>query len=588
MIKKSIVFSLIAILLLACFGCAGGTSLFAKMGSDTQKWADQFDPADPPALTVYTQTNGYAQEPAEISNPNTIVSVFDALAAVTVGDRAEADETQTFYTLTFAAKDGSKQSFCLREDGCVLIGENTFQTENGRAVLLAAGIVSSSAIGSALQMPVTEDNSSNTQGDALVFSSEEMNFSFLYSPAYTAQLSEGGSAVVYIDSTQEIPNFRILRISNGPSAQEYLEEKLFSAQMEHGDNLIQDSGAPADIGMEGRSVYGIVYAYQDSASGSAIEVVSFAETLSDGSIAVYTATSIQDDSDIVISALKDAISTFQPDANYYTSPNTGAQPTVQPVSSYVLENYNGGVFTMQLPRGWVIQTAGEYASFTFHAYDPNDPDVQIFMCGELGPYFKSEAGKAGYRQMSGGTDFISNLPVLDPGTLQGCLNSLDEYETVYNASVPTPFDFPDIHNLSNISEQPITTFLSGIASSESMMMADLTSTTGSPCIGIFQGSIIDVGGIDFNGTDVAPGRSAMNVMGVVAPSDRFADVYETLIQSLCSFAFTQEYVQAGIDYTNSVGQSALEYARQNEAMMDEINRNFLDYINDTVTIYIVD
>ena len=61
---------------------------------------------------------------------------------------------------------------------------------------------------------------------------------------------------------------------------------------------------------------------------------------------------------------------------------------------------------MQLPKGWTIETGGAYAGFCFRAYDPQNPDAQIFFYGELGPYFKSQEGKDGYLAMSGGNDYL--------------------------------------------------------------------------------------------------------------------------------------------------------------------------------------
>ena len=76
-----------------------------------------------------------------------------------------------------------------------------------------------------------------------------------------------------------------------------------------------------------------------------------------------------------------------------TEPITEAptESVTEPTGRYVLEDYDGGVFTMRLPKGWQIETGGAYASYSFRAWDPDDPDIQIFYYGEMGPYFKSSA-----------------------------------------------------------------------------------------------------------------------------------------------------------------------------------------------------
>lgn len=72
----------------------------------------------------------------------------------------------------------------------------------------------------------------------------------------------------------------------------------------------------------------------------------------------------------------------------------------------------------------------------------------------------------------------------------------------------------------------------------------------------------------------------MDVFGVIAPTDQFTSVSPVLIESLCSFRFTDEYIKESMSITNTIGMNAAEYSRQNEAMMDNITNNFLDYINE--------
>ena len=267
-----------------------------------------------------------------------------------------------------------------------------------------------------------------------------------------------------------------------------------------------------------------------------------------------------------------------------TSSSDAQETTVTPAPSaasadaYELQSYDGGNFTIQLPKGWTMETGGEYAGFCFRAYDPQNPDVQIFYYGELGPYFKSEDGRNSYIAMSGGNDYLSSLSVLDPGTLTACLVGLDEYEAAYYTIMGSSYNFADVHDLSNITEQPVTTFLSPYAVSESMLKADLTSVTGSPCKGIFQGTIVDAGSYEIDGVDITPSRGAMNLFGVIAPSDQFDSVADTLIASLGSFRFTDEYIQAGINQTNQLGQNAMEYSQQNMELMDRVMQNFSEYI----------
>ena len=260
-----------------------------------------------------------------------------------------------------------------------------------------------------------------------------------------------------------------------------------------------------------------------------------------------------------------------------TEPVTEA-PT-EPAGRYVLEDYDGGVFTMRLPAGWQIETGGAYASYSFRAWDPDDPDVQIFYYGELGPYFKSYAGKEFYQSIStvsGDTNVL--LPVLETATLEGCLRGIAEYQAAFDAIVGTGFHFAEISDLVIDSETPITTGLGSVAVSESVLRGHLTSTTGAACVGVFQGTVVDAGSYLIDGVDMTPSRAAMNVFGIIAPEELFDEVSGILTEALTSFRFTDEYIQEGINYTNMIGENAMERSQQNMAMMDSVVNNFLLYI----------
>ncbi len=612
---RQITLSLLVVMLsIGCGSQVRSNSLFEVSGKSAVNWADQYNRTDPPSLTVYIETDSYAEEPHQISSPAVINQVFDALSDVTIGKKGEADTSDTTYTFCFTNADGSKQNFVLLADDCVRIKDTIYEAEGIDDVFTAAYItilentldpsdLNSSVIPAEITPSSSEDTgdedsspvpdtSSDTQGNYAVFSSPEMGFSFLYLPSYAAQMTTGGGAVIYTGGVQGVPFFQVIRIVNGPSAEQYLSEQRMSIQIQFEDRLVLDEGEPVSLGVEGRDIYGIQLAYTEEDSNKIRIVTSFAENLEDRSAAVFTASFYDDDeaaSNAIMNALTDALNSFMPDAGYYTgeaSGNSNNNPSGEPstpssgsqTASYTLENYDGGIFTMKLPKGFVIETAGAYAGFGFHAYDPQNPDVQIFFYGELGPYFRSAEDKSMYQQYSQSDDPLTKLSVLNPKTVLGCISSFDDYEQAYNATSTPYHDFPVIRQLSNISEQPVTTFLSGVAESESMVLADLTSTTGNACSGIFQGSIADAN--PYASSFPSPSVCAMDVFGVIAPKEQFTSVSPALIESLCSFRFTDEYIKESMSITNTIGMNAAEYSRQNEAMMDNITNNFLNYINE--------
>lgn len=255
---------------------------------------------------------------------------------------------------------------------------------------------------------------------------------------------------------------------------------------------------------------------------------------------------------------------------------SGGTPTAQG-SAYTLTHYDGGFFSMDLPSGWKLETVGQYAGFGYRAYDPSNPDIQIFYFGELGPYFRSEAGRQKY--ISTGMDGrLALLPVLDPASVSSAVNAMSSYAQAYTTIQGETFNFPAIQSFSLSEEKQITTALSSLAVYESVISGTLISGSGASCRGIIQGSVVDMGSYEIDGVDAMPTMALSNVYGVIAPEETFEAVAPTLLQSLASFAFTEEYIQEAMNASNAIAQSAQEYSRQNSAMMEEITREFSEYI----------
>ena len=412
------------VLLLNFAGCGAKNTLFDRV-SGAGKFAAE-------SLTIYEEKESFAAEPKTVRDAKQAEVIFGALKDVTLGEVVKTDDKYTRYIFTFADASGSKMSFTLREDGCVVLGGKTYDALGTDTVFEAAGID-----------PDEETAESKTEA-----SSEASN-----------------------------------------------------AQTEP-------------------------------------EVT--------------------------------------PEPEVTVTPEPTAEPT--PEATYTLVDYDGGVFTMQLPQGWQIITGGEYAGYSIRAWDPNDPDVQIFYYGELGPYYKSAEAKAQYQSMRTSNDPLTYLPVLEDPTLAGCLNAMDDYQDAYDGIMPQSFAFAKIQNMTVLSETPITTPLASYAVSEASILASLTSETGAACTGMFEGSILDAGGYEINGVDVTPSRSAANIFGIIAPEGKFETVAPILIQSLTSFTFTDEYIQEAIRQGNMQAENAAEVSRRNNEMMERVVNDFCEYI----------
>ena len=71
----------------------------------------------------------------------------------------------------------------------------------------------------------------------------------------------------------------------------------------------------------------------------------------------------------------------------------GARTSPARAGELPLETYNGGFFSVKIPRGWTVTTAGQCSSFAFLIHDPQNPLRQFFGLGEAGPVYLSPRQK---------------------------------------------------------------------------------------------------------------------------------------------------------------------------------------------------
>ena len=85
------------------------------------------------------------------------------------------------------------------------------------------------------------------------------------------------------------------------------------------------------------------------------------------------------------------------------------------------QRYNGGFFTIEIPEGWEVVTAGSCATFSFIIRDPQNPIRRIFYFGEAGPVYLNEHQRQidyQYMGMNGFPVQWINMPTVQPLTAE--------------------------------------------------------------------------------------------------------------------------------------------------------------------------
>lgn len=267
--------------------------------------------------------------------------------------------------------------------------------------------------------------------------------------------------------------------------------------------------------------------------------------------------------------------------------NPPLQVPPQQTANINLVKYDGGYFSVMLPEGWQIQTMGQYTTFGFRAWNPQNPDYEIFYYGNLGPLNKSYDAKNGWAGYIGNMGFPNaelnyDAPVVTMDSASSVFYVFDALQAVsdrYGFS----FSLPALNNLMPQKSIPIETVFAQATTGESMMFAGVSGSNGGACGGMFMASLWNTNPYYVGGVDMAP-TSAMHVTGVIAPTEDFLNVEATLTQAVFSLRFTEEYIQDAIAYSKAVGEAAMADNAARQAVFDKANKAWSEYFRGGPTI----
>lgn len=241
----------------------------------------------------------------------------------------------------------------------------------------------------------------------------------------------------------------------------------------------------------------------------------------------------------------------------------------------------GGIFNMDLPKGWVVSTVGEYTGFGLCAYDPENPERKIFYYSKMEPILKSSAQKNTYKNMASmvqehdayGYHAFSELPVMKPTTV-GFLkvyNKLLKVADKYPEFYPT-HKYPDMHNIKVLETFNNSTPQGSNCLDNKIARVTFKSDNDNSCEGLIAGQVVNkitdwnsVPGVDMGFYCV------YSFMGVTAEAAEFDGLEETMLKCLSSFTFTEEYLAESKQKTAEQTEQILAQNREMQAAYDSYN-----------------
>lgn len=201
--------------------------------------------------------------------------------------------------------------------------------------------------------------------------------------------------------------------------------------------------------------------------------------------------------------------------------------------------YDGGFFTIDMPKGWNIITTGECADFAFLIRDPSRPLRQIFYFGEVGPvYMSAQQKQIDYQYMSMGGYPIAwiEMPVVDPLTPS---NFLTQFHLIAQTQVAQKFmsQCPKLKNLQIVSavSQP-----SPISGGTTELIRALFTEGRDLGEGLFLVTVAPF--MPFTGGPGGGNAYGFQITGITAPKREFPDIENKLVRSLRSFTISKSYV----------------------------------------------
>ena len=232
-------------------------------------------------------------------------------------------------------------------------------------------------------------------------------------------------------------------------------------------------------------------------------------------------------------------------------------------SKLKLVDYKNDVFSMKVPDGYKVDSAGVGVFYAIHAYDSADSNNSVFLMVKMQPLLKSKASKKQWQQyykLAGGQyRLFADAVVLDKPTTEGFYKKFNEIGKYMNNIEPTlsSFKFPTYSNFKKVEEFKSNASMKSLALDSKVLRATFTGDNDKKGEGMFLASIVNFGNVYQAGIDNSY-YMVYDIMSVTANENDFIDYKDILLKSINSIEFSDSYVKKTIDDSNAQTKKALE------------------------------
>ena len=235
------------------------------------------------------------------------------------------------------------------------------------------------------------------------------------------------------------------------------------------------------------------------------------------------------------------------------------------------EDYSINEFSIKKPKGWKVDTIGDYIHYTIKVYDPNNPAYQFFLNMKTEGYNKSVDAKRWQQKYYPNNPFAKASVIATKNT-EGFYKIFNDLGTLNNTNTftfPTLTDFTVIDNLGKAS-------LGG-----DMLRATFKDANGKEGEGIFTAYVYDVGPY-YVLENIISGKkidiqylNVYDAIFITAPKDEFIDWQDTLNTICSSLKFTDTFING----FNQQQDAVMKNFQQIRAIGNEISDGIMDSWN---------
>ena len=259
------------------------------------------------------------------------------------------------------------------------------------------------------------------------------------------------------------------------------------------------------------------------------------------------------------------------DGKIFYNPDANIKIVKSEASQIEFEDYKTNEFSIKKPKGWKVDTLGDYIHYTIKVYDPNNPTYQFFLNMKSEEYNKSEDAKKKKKKYYPNNIFAKTSVIASKDT-EGFYKIFNDLGTLNNSAsftFPTLTDFTVIENLG---KGPL---------GGDMLRASFKDANGKDGEGIFTAYVYDVGPY-YVSENIISGKqidiqylNVYDTIFITTPKDELIDWQDTLNTICSSLEFTDSFING----FNKEQDAVMNNFQKIRAIGNEISDGIMDSWN---------